>query len=605
MKSGWIPRLLVGMLFGAGVLEGREFHVAMDGDDAGSGTMSEPLRTIQAAAERARAGDVVTVHGGTYRERIDPPRGGESDTKRITYQAAAGETVAIKGSEVVKGWEKLEHDTWSVTLPDAFFGDFNPYADEIRGDWFKPKGRKHHTGAVYLDGHWLVEAATLDAVLAPAGDQPLWFARVTGGRTTIWAQLPEADPNREGIEINVRQAVFYPSEPGRNFITVRGFTLEHAATNWAPPTAEQVGLIGTHWSKGWVIEDNTIRYSVCTGVTLGKHGDEFDNTSANSAEGYVETIKRGLAAGWSRENIGHHVVRNNRISHCEQAGIVGSLGPAFSTVEGNHIHDIHVRQLFGGAEMAGIKFHGAVDTVIRRNHIHRCNRGIWLDWMTQGTRVTGNIIHDIAPSEDLFVEVNHGPFLIDHNLFLSPFSLADWSEGGAYAHNLFAGRIVARPEPGRETPWLEEHGTAIAGLAPTKGGDNRFFNNVFVAPAGLDAYDDSAPPNHMAGNVFLKGAKPSKHEQSPTVDAGFDPRVALREVSGEWVLDIRQGWKGEPGGPLVTSGLLGETAVSRQPYVQPDGSPYRLDTNFFGAKSGPFPGPFAGSRRDSAWKVWP
>jgi len=68
--------------------------------------------------------------------------------------------------------------------------------------------------------------------------------------------------------------VFYPRETGRNFITVRGFTLEHAATNWAPPTAEQVGLIGTHWSKGWIIENNTISHSRCVGITLGKYGDE-------------------------------------------------------------------------------------------------------------------------------------------------------------------------------------------------------------------------------------------------------------------------------------------------------------------------------------------
>ncbi|MDA3926745.1 MAG: hypothetical protein PF904_18825 [Kiritimatiellae bacterium] len=52
----------------------------------------------------------------------------------------------------------------------------------------------------------------------------------------------------------------------------------------APPTAEQSGLIGNHWSKGWIIEDNTISHSVCSGIALGKHGDEFDNTSANSAE---------------------------------------------------------------------------------------------------------------------------------------------------------------------------------------------------------------------------------------------------------------------------------------------------------------------------------
>ncbi len=54
----------------------------------------------------------------------------------------------------------------------------------------------------------------------------------------------------------MRRTVFYPDQPGRNYITVRGFTLRHAATPWAPPTAEQIGLIGTHWSKGWIIENN-------------------------------------------------------------------------------------------------------------------------------------------------------------------------------------------------------------------------------------------------------------------------------------------------------------------------------------------------------------
>ena len=34
--------------------------------------------------------------------------------------------------------------------------------------------------------------------------------------------------------------------------------------------AEQVGLIGTHWSKGWIIEHNIISDSKCSGLTLGK-----------------------------------------------------------------------------------------------------------------------------------------------------------------------------------------------------------------------------------------------------------------------------------------------------------------------------------------------
>ena len=59
-----------------------------------------------------KPGDVITVHEGIYRERINPPRGGESDAKRIVYQAAPGEKVEIKGSEVVKNWVKVQDDVW-------------------------------------------------------------------------------------------------------------------------------------------------------------------------------------------------------------------------------------------------------------------------------------------------------------------------------------------------------------------------------------------------------------------------------------------------------------------------------------------------------------
>ena len=61
----------------------KEYHVAKTGNDANPGTIEEPLHTIQAAANLAQPGDVITVHAGVYRERITPPKGGESDTKRI------------------------------------------------------------------------------------------------------------------------------------------------------------------------------------------------------------------------------------------------------------------------------------------------------------------------------------------------------------------------------------------------------------------------------------------------------------------------------------------------------------------------------------------
>jgi len=232
----WISAVVFFALAFSPAVQGSTFHVAPGGNDAGPGTQAAPLRTIQRAADLAQPGDTITVHRGVYRERISPPRSGRSDEERIVYQAAAGEKVVIKGSERVTNWVKVQKDVWKATLPNAFFGGFNPYSDLIHGDWFDPMGRDHHTGAVYLNDDWLIEAATLDDVMKPMGSGALWFGRVNKENTTIWAQFKAIDPNQQQVEINVRQTVFYPEKTGIDYITVRGFTLEDAATPWAPPT---------------------------------------------------------------------------------------------------------------------------------------------------------------------------------------------------------------------------------------------------------------------------------------------------------------------------------------------------------------------------------
>jgi alpha-N-arabinofuranosidase len=347
-----------------------------------------------------------------------------------------------------------------------------------------------------------------------------------------------------------------------------------------------------------------VSHSICSGIALGKYGDQWDNTSANTAEGYVKTIERALANGWNRDTIGHHVVRNNTIAHCEQAGIVGSLGAAFCTVTGNTIHDIHVRRLFTGAEMAGIKFHAAIDSVIRDNHIYRTCLGLWLDWMAQGTRVSGNLFHDNG--RDLFVEVNHGPFLVDNNLFLSAASLLDMSEGGAYAHNLFHGKIVSAPEPGRETPFHPAHTTVVAGLTNIKGGDCRFYNNIFVgrgesagkdaAGFGLAVYDKREYPLQTGGNVYYNGAQPYVHETGCVKALAANPMVNLVARTNLVQLQFKTGLELEQARTrLVTTALLGKAKIPKQGYENPDGSPLKVSTDYFGKRrkeSGPTPGPF-------------
>lgn len=587
-----------------------EFHVATSGRDSNPGSKDSPLRTIQRAADLARPGDVITVHEGVYRERISPPRGGESDAKRIVYQAAPGEKVEIKGSEVVKNWEKVQGDVWKVTIPNTFFGKFNPYSDLIHGDWFSPQGRQHHTGAVYLNGQWLAETTSLSNVLNTTWKEPLWFGQVDKDATTIWAQFKGVNPNEQLVEINVRRTVFYPEKPGMNYITVRGFALRQAAPPWAPPTAEQMGIIGTHWSKGWIIENNTISHAVCSGVALGKYGDQWDNR-AESAEGYVGTIHRALKNGWNKATIGGHTVRNNTISHCEQTGIVGSLGCAFSVVEGNTIHDIHVRRLFSGAEMAGIKFHGGIDVVIRHNHIHHVGSfGIWLDWMAQGARVSGNLLHDNSP-DDLFFEVDHGPILVDNNILLSPSTWRDCtSQGIAFVHNLMAGSFASNAYDGRQTPFHKPHSTELAGMHDNPCGDDRFYNNLVVGRGNWSFYNTPKLPVWMDGNVFLKGTIPSTQEKNPLVLSAFDPVIKLVEKADGWYLEMRfdSAWAKDQARKIVTTELLGKAKVPNQSYELPDGSPLAIDKDYFGkarSESNPTPGPFENpGQGDLKLKVW-
>ena len=589
----------------------RDYHVAKSGNDKNSGTPDSPLLTIQMAADLARPGDVIIVHEGVYRERVTPPRGGTSGENRIVFRAAKGEKLEIKGSEIIRDWVQFYGTVWKASIPNSLFGDYNPYTDLVKGDWFDDKGREHHTGEVYLNGKSLWEMEILEKVLKPkpvednydpVGSTYTWYCESDEDNTHIYANFHGSDPNRELVEINVRRACFYPDTTNINFITVSGFHMSQAATQWAPPTAEQIGLIGTNWSKGWIIEHNVIRNSKCSGITLGKHGDQYDNTSENSAEGYVETIKRATERGWSKENIGSHIVRNNIISHCEQTGICGSMGGVFSLIENNDIHDIWTKRMWTGAEMGGIKIHASIDMIIRNNRLSNCGRGLWLDWMAQGTRVSGNLLYNNS-SDDIFVEVNHGPFLIENNILLSPLAIRDWSEGGAYVHNLIAGNIELLPQS-RETPYQLPHSTEVGGLKTTKCGDNRYFNNIFVGGvregqgrvSGLGVYAEAALPMYVNGNVYLNGAQGYGEEENQLV-LDDDPGIQIEETETGIVLSMRLDKSlGRMKNQLVTTDLLGKAIIPDQGYVNPDGTEITIETDYSGKGrdlKNPFPGPIS------------
>ncbi len=460
---------------------------------------------------------------------------------------------------------------WKVVVPNSLFGGFNPFAEEVEGDWIvyaEQTTPRKHLGDVYLNGRSFYEVVTLaevsdpplrtevlddwtgtsDRIRDPEQTRYVWYAEVGAEETTIWANFQGADPNEELVEINVRRSVFYPTEHHLDYITVRGFELAQAACPWTPPTADQPGLIGPNWAKGWIIEDNVIHDAKCSAVSLGKEASTGHNyaTLRSDKPGYqyqLESVFSARQIGWDREHVGSHIVRRNHIYDCGQNGIVGHLGCVFSTIEDNHIHHIALKREFYGYEIGGIKLHAALDVVIRHNRIHDCSLGIWLDWQTQGTRVSRNLLY--ANNRDLFIEVSHGPHLVEHNVLASPASLELFSQGGAFVNNLavrdraaptrrgatdavpraaqHAGRRLRR-DPRRRRPL---HRQRLPGRRPRLG----LWADLTLRSAGRQRHRRLRRAPRVAGRLPRPGRRPvprrprALHERQA---GGLDPRQRLR-----------------------------------------------------------------------------
>lgn len=636
---------------------------------SGDGTKDRPYKWINEAAKVAVAGDEVIVAPGIYREYVNPINKGTEENP-ITYKSEKPLAALITGAEEATGWEKYSDKVWVYKIDNGIFGDYNPYTTWIMGDWyFAPISR--HTGAVYLNDRQLYETTTLQEcidgeVYAPSWEHEWsiykWYTEQKGDTTVIYANFQGKNPNEEKVEINVRRNCFMPSETGIDYITFAGFAVEKAATTWAPPAAYQDGMIGPHWAKGWIIEDCEISNSKCCGISLGKYLDpendhyftRFHVKSPTQME--RDAVCRGQYHGWLKEKIGHHIVRRCHIHHCEQTGIVGRMGAVFSLIEDNHIHHINNMQQLGGAEIAGIKIHAAIDVVMRKNHIHNCTMGIWCDWQAQGTRISSNLLHDNqAPdgspradgsmmSQDIFVEVSHGPTIIDNNICLSKASVRIAAQGVALINNLFAGSLtsIGIGTGDRYTPYHMHHRTEVMGFMTINHGDDRIYNNIFIQkydpndetlhgdintddvdnmeagtavfdeyplyedwirnfeldkPADMMKYDPyymAKLPVYINGNVYFNGAKSYKNEQDKLINNDDKIKVEVLEKDNKWYLntnvyDYLKDFHNE----IIHTEMLGKAFEPEQRYETPDGEDIIFNQDYFGNHRGvkAVPGP--------------
>ncbi|MCQ2610857.1 MAG: right-handed parallel beta-helix repeat-containing protein [Treponema sp.] len=672
------------------------YYVDANASAGGNGSKESPFAKINDAAKIAVAGDEVLVNPGIYREYVNPVNGGTEDA-RITYRSTQPLGAVITGAESFKKWEQYQGDVYLARIPNKEFGDNNPYKTLVSGDWFIATYIAH-LGEVFLNDKSLYETETLEGVLNPTVYIKSWDPDFTlykwytcqdekTDETLIYANFQGKNPNEENVEITFRRHCFYPSEEGRGYITLSGFKVCKAGCQWAPPTAYQEGMIGPHWSKGWIIEDCEVSHAKCSGISLGKYYQPYNNNKwlnekfKDGAQTERANICMAVTEGWTKERIGSHIVRRCHIHDCGQTGIVGHLGGVFSIIEDNHIHHINNKQNLAGAEIGGIKMHAAIDCIIRRNYFHNCTRGLWLDWQAQGTRVTQNLFHDNCMpfdhlmrrecmdglGEDIFIEVSHGPTLVDNNILLSDRALKLATQGVALVHNYIAGSLTAvgrgvnngsptKASP-RYTPYHVPHRTEIVNFMTILHGDTRLYNNIFVQKpkrkffakmekacknmewdqcnitAGTIPYDEyptyeewakqfegycgmgsvttdryyNPLPVWAGGNCFFNGAKCMKKEKDAYVDTKNKVTFEVKEENGKATFKTNV-YDFMPASTCktITTEILGKAFEPEQAYENPDGTPITFNTDFFGASraSNPVAGPFENTNKTSEWKMF-
>src|SRR5579872_7145304 len=296
-------------------------------DDNGPGSSDRPFRTIGKAAQVLQPGERVVIASGTYRECVRPERGGHGADKMISYEAAPGAKVYIKGSEVLKGgWTQdavnvFRHlgapgtpappppaPTWGYRFTGAMFPDaYNPFAlASVAGDraWLDTRATDmgpyfRRRGLVFADGKPLepvelqreLESSKLfrpppPGTLQPPNGLP---PRARGGPImqeiggtederfwpddngqSVHVRLSSGTPAEHLIEATTREQVFAPLNRGLGYIRVKGLTLQHAGNGYPlPQRGAMLDVMGGHH---WIIEDNTIEWANGIGVEIGSSG---------------------------------------------------------------------------------------------------------------------------------------------------------------------------------------------------------------------------------------------------------------------------------------------------------------------------------------------
>ncbi|HPD17531.1 MAG TPA: right-handed parallel beta-helix repeat-containing protein [Planctomycetota bacterium] len=490
------------------------YHVApqaKNAADTNAGSEGEPWKTIAraAAAAELKPGDTVLIHAGIYREHVAIKVSGERG-RPITFAAAPGGRVVIKGSEAVKGrWTRLSDNppmpepypnafsgVWKVTLGEEFFTDAffqGCYNDKSRR-WVSQVFvqddvplQRIGLDPIYKNDEYL-KLTTVGRGLADLIEDSFWFDPAD---QTLYVKMA-GEPGWFCIEVGVRG--FTLTAQNVHDVVIRGLEFRHnrqPGGQWAMASVGQCERI--------TVEDCRFYLSDFCGLGIGRCKDSAVRRCDLSFNGNT-----GLGMG-----------------ECEDT-VVEDCALLFN----------NYRRFHAGWHCGGMK-------CIPRNRrctVQRCEAayniacdGIWFDAENADIRILSNVAHHNGGS-GIFFEINKGGGIIADNLVYANRGRGIYISGSQntwVVHNTVAANgsgIVCMPR-GDDWPLgnvrvlnnllLRNY---IAGEGHARGCDL----TLYMGCPG-NTYQRTVASNHSDYNVYAEGAWP------PTMRHSWNPDNTLAE----------------------------------------------------------------------------
>ena len=309
-------------------------------------------KSLHEASSALEPGDELVIYGGIYRESIQIPKRKWLANKPTVIRAHLGETVTIKGSDIVTGWK---------SLGDGLFVKYN---------WTS------NSQQVFLDGQPLAQIG--GSIFNGYPDRPDHTLAKLHLGNGIW-------PGRKNGGLNNMTDLSFFFDPDKKMLFVKLHKNDSLSDHTIEVSVRSRLLEGMNL-RYFIIKDLTFQHanasSTGRGGAVHLHGDYIlvENVKIFAVDS-VGLLIRG----------NYNQVENSNFSKCGQVGLVAS-GRHFQLLDtetsGNNTRGFNKYWEAGGAKFGAQG--GLHDAIISGHRAYDNNGdGLWVDWKN-----TNNTIRD-------------------------------------------------------------------------------------------------------------------------------------------------------------------------------------------------------------------